>query len=702
MLQLGLVPGDGLQLGERTFVIRAALLRMAGESDVAGFFAPRIYIRGEDLDATGLIQHGSIVRYREYFRFDDGLTDFHQEELDRARVEIFAEEGIRAERVADRRRSLEQVLNNLFDFLNLIGFIALLLGGLGVGSAVHVFLQGKTRHMALLRCLGARAATSFRVYFLQVIVVGWLGALVGALAGVAVQFWMPGLLRPFLPFDVTVTISPAGILSGLLFGGLIALLFSLFPLLKIRRVSPLSLLREGVEPPALWRDPFAYLVGGALVAVLTAFSVQQSASWRYGLVFVAGLMASLVVLAVLAVTLRAFLRRLGGRGGPYVWRLGLSNLYRPQNRTILLVVTLGMGVMLIHSLFLVRHALLSQIEGTDTRGAANVILLDVQPDQRDALESFLAGRGYEVRDVLPIVTMRVSHLNGEDLRSLRADPDSGVADWIFNWEFRNTWRDHVLDNAEVVAGEFIGFHDGGEPFPVSLSENVLEDMNIRLGDHITWNVQGIPIETRVSSVRRVRWQAGRQNFNIVFPVGTIEDAPTIYAVTLSVSERRESATLQNELVRDFPNVSLIDLALIFETVNRILDRAAFVIQFMAAFTIATGLTVLAGSILTSRYQRRREGVLLRAMGASGGFIRRLLSIEFLILGAMSAIAGTGLSVAAAWWIVTRMFNQPFQIDVSGLWISVLALMLLTWLTGLWSSRGIANRSPSDALRQCTI
>jgi putative ABC transport system permease protein len=700
MLQWGLSPGDELQLGDQSFIVRGSLIRISGESEVTGFFAPRIYIRQDDLESTGLIQRGSIVRYRQFFRFDDGLTEWHQQQLDEARTTRFTDEGIRSERVADRQRSLEQVMNNLFDFLNLIGFVALLLGGIGVGSAVHVFLQGKTEHMALLRCMGASASVAFRIYWLQVVVVGFIGALVGAVMGVLVQFWLPRPLQSFLPFEVEVVLSPSGILSGFIFGWLIATLFAFYPLLIIRKVSPLSLLRASVnERIRIHRDPGFALVTLSLFIVLVVFSIQQSTRWIHGLAFVGGLMVSLAVLGLLAIGLRALLRRVGKLGGPHLWRLGLSNLYRPNNRTVLLIVTLGMGVMLIHTLFLVREALLTQIQGSDTAGAANVILLDIQPDQIDALSTFLRERDYPLVDKLPVVTMRVSHLAGRDMRSLREDPDANVAGWIFNWEFRTTYRDHVLKNAEVIAGEFIPYYDGLEPFPISVTENVLEDMQLSLGDSITWNVQGIPVETTIASVRRVRWEAGRQNFNIVFPLGTIEDAPTIFAVTLFSGSRLDSAQLQNEVVRQFPNVSLIDLSLIFETVNEVLDRAAFVIKFMAAFTIATGLTVLAGSILTSRYQRMRESVLLRTLGASGSFVRQLIGIEFIILGSLAAVAGIGLSMIAAALVLQGIFDLPMSWDPLALVLTVVSIILLTLVTGLLTSRGIAGKPPLAVLRE---
>jgi putative ABC transport system permease protein len=700
LLQLGLAPGDPVRLGEQEFRLAGALLRMAGESEVAGIFAPRVYIPLDSVTATGLVQFGSVAQWRVYFRFAGGLDEERLQRLRTARDGLFIDAAAEYETVAQRRRGVERVLGNLFNFLNLVGFIALLLGGVGVATSVQVFLEGKIPTIALLRCLGTPGVAAFRIYLLQVMTVGLAGALVGAGCGVAVQFLLPRLLDTFLPLDFSPSLSLRGIGGGLLFGWLVATLFALLPLLRVRRTSPLRALRADVETVhRWWRDPFAWLLAAALLALLGGFSIVQAGGVRNGLGFAAGLLLALAVLVLLAWALRALLRRLAGRVGPYVWRLGLSNLYRPHNRTLLLLVTLGMGVLLIHTLFLTRQAMLGLINVRDTGDAANAILLDVQHDQLDGLLTHLDAQGHRLRDVLPVVTMRVAAINGETLREIRESRSRRLSSWIYTWEFRNTYRDHVLDNAEVIAGAFTPRYEGPEPYPISLSENVLEDLGgVGIGDRIRWDVQGVPLETVVDSVRRIRWQAGRQNFNVVFPLGTIEAAPTVYAVTVQVADRAESARLQTGLAADWPNISLLDLSLVFETVNRILDRAGWVVQFMAGFTIVTGLIVLAGAVWTSRYQRVRESVLLRTLGASGVFIRRLLFLEFAILGALAGAAGLLLSLGAAWGLLHLYFELPLTVD----WLAMLgsfgAVWLLTIGTGLWTSRGIASQPPLAVLR----
>jgi putative ABC transport system permease protein len=700
MAAQNLSPGDRITLGETQFSVVGSLVRISGESEIAGFFAPRVYIPLEQLASTGLLQDGSIARYRTWFAFNEGMSDEVSGRLAQARAGLFVDHGVREETVADRKRGLERVLGNLLDFLNLIGFTALLLGGVGIAGAVQVYLKQKFASLALLRCLGAPLRDSFMVYLLQIVVFGMLASLVGTALGVATQFALPRLLRDFLPFEVEVFIAPAAIWPGLLFGWLTATLFALLPLLAIRRVSPLMAIRASVAPPqGLLRDPWAWVVGLSIGAMLLGFALASARTVMYALGFVAALLTVLLLLALLAAGLRSVLRHVAPVIPHYPLRLALGNLYRPNNRTLMLLVTLGMGVFLLNTLYLARGALLQQVSVDDVRNAANVILLDVQPDQVADVRALLREEGLAEMDVMPVITMRVAALHGRSLREWRNDPESPVSDWVYTWEFRNTYRDHVLDNATVVAGQFTAHFDGNEPYPVSLSQNVLDDLGVGLGDTIRWDVQGIPVETYVDSIRDVSWQAGRQNFNVVFPHGTIEQAPTTFAIAAFSSGRAATAQLQGRLSGALVNVSLLDLSLVFDSITALLDRAAFVIRFMALFTLVTGITVLAGTILSSRYQRMLESVLLRTLGARANVIRSVMLLEFAVIGALAFVCGGILSIGGAWALLHFVFELPLVIEWAGLLPLLLAVVVLTLLTGLLTTRGLTRVPPLVILRK---
>ncbi|MEX0326482.1 MAG: ABC transporter permease, partial [Puniceicoccaceae bacterium] len=700
LLQLGLEPGDAVRLGEKTYTIGAALVRMAGESEITGFFAPRIYIPLQGVAETGLIKTGSIIRYRTYVGIEGDQAEELERLLESEREDLFVVDGVDVETVADRRQSIERILNNLLDFLNLIGFSALLLGGIGIIGAVNVYLQAKRETIAILRCLGTPIRKAFTIYLVQMLVFGMAGALAGTLLGIGVQFLLPPLLQSFLPFDVSMRISLEAILTGLGFGWFVVFASALIPLLSIRHISPLRAIRASIEPArSASRDPLVWLTVLLLLGGLFAFTVVQSRQSGFAISFVAGLLVALLLLAGVAFSLRFLLRRLHPEAAPYAYRLALSNLYRPNNRTLLMIVSLGMGVLLINTLWLTRDGLLDQVDVEPTDDAANAILLDVQQDQREGVVELLNARDLPPQDVLPVITMRVERIKDIPLTEWKANPDSPVSDWVYTWEFRNTYRDHVLDNAEVISGEFVPEYSDGPPYPVSLSENVIEDFGVGIGDSITWNVQGVPVETVVSSIRRVQWKAGRQNFNIVFPLGTIEAAPTVYAISVKTENRLQTAQLQNALTEKFANVSLLDLSLVFDSLNEILGKAAFVIKFMAGFTVATGLIVLAGALLGSRYQRLQESVLFRTLGASTAFIRQVLSLEFVLLGLIASLSGILLSWLTAWALFRFVFSLPFGINPVDALVLAVLLTLLTLFTGWLTSRGIASQPPLVILRK---
>lgn len=700
--QFGLEVGDELILGEQSFTIAAALERVAGESELTGFFAPRVYIDFEEAKATGLLQFGSVVDYKYYMSFPDGWGDVEERRLDDVRATFFTDEGIRATTVEDRQASLGRALKNLFQFLNLVSLVALLLGGLGVGGAVQVYLQPKLKTVAVLRCLGLSSRRACSIYILQIMVVGLLGALVGTLLGLVVQLTLPKLLQPFLPIEIVVSPDPVSLVFGVVFGWVLATLFSLQPLLALRKVSPLQAIRSGFEPVADRIDLLRILPGAGIFCAFLGLAIWQMASVKVGSLFVVSLVVGLLILAGVGALLRATLRKLVSARWPFLWRLALSNLYCPENRTVLLVMTLGLGIFLVSSLSMTREALLAEVSFDDGGGGgANAILIDVQEDQVAGVVEAMKTVGFEVAETLPIVTMRIAEIKGRPMRDWRALPDSPVSDWVYSWEFRVTYRDHVLDNARVIAGTFVPDYNGTEPIPISLADSLTEDLGIGIGEELLWNVQGIPIRTVVSSIREVDWQLGRQNFNVVWPLGMLEAAPKTMALTTRVESREDVVRLQQAVSQEASNVSLIDLSLVYDTIRDVLDKVTFAIQFMSGFTVLTGVVVLFGTIATSRYQRLRESVLVRTMGASGNWAQAVVAIEYFFLGLLSALVGGGLAVIASWAMTMFVFEIPFAFSVVENLIRLGLAIFLTVLAGWLGARSIASKSPLEVLRRDT-
>ena len=405
--QFGVKVGDPIRLGQSTFTIVGALRSIPGESAAVALLSPRVFIARSRLADTGLIGPGSMVRYRTYFRF---APEVDVEALVGELRGRFRELRLGFDTVEERRRELGNGVRNVDAFLSLVGFVALFLGAIGVASSIHVYVRQKLATVAVLRCLGASAWRSFAVYLVQGVGLGLFGAGVGAALGVGVQLALPGLVGRLLPFEVEFAVDWPAVGRGIGLGLGICFLFTLLPLLAVRRVSPLRAIRSSFADDPDRPDPLRWLVYVLIVAAVAGFAWLQTPRWVVAVGFVVALLVGFGVLAGLARVVAWLARRVVPRGAPYVIRQGVANLHRPNNRTVLLLLALGLGTFLIVTLALTRATLLAQIEGSGGGDRPNLVFFDVQDDQIGPLEETLAAAGVPLLARAPIVTMRLSRL----------------------------------------------------------------------------------------------------------------------------------------------------------------------------------------------------------------------------------------------------------------------------------------------------
>jgi putative ABC transport system permease protein len=649
-----------------------------------------------ELPRTGLVREGSLVRYRVYFKFALGtdvpkLAKRIKPRLDALRLSFST--------VEQRKQDLGRSMDNLYHFLNLVGFIALLLGGVGVGSAIHVHVKQKLGTAAVLRCLGASISQTFAIYLGQGMALGTFGAAVGAILGVAIQTGLPKVLGDFIPFTFQFSTSWFAVGRAMGIGFAICLLFALLPLLAIRRISPLAAIRVSFESRPARLDPLRWLVGAGIALGILGFALAQGRDWRIGAGFSAGLGVVFGLLALLAKGLTILTRKAVPPALPFAWRQGLANLHRPNNRTLLLLLSLGLGTFLMVSLYLVQQTLLTQLISDSGSRQPNTVLFDIQPDQRDAVSNLMRSLHLPVVDEAPIITMRLASIKGRTVESLLTNKQSRVPHWTLRREYRSTYNDALRDGEKIIAGTFYPrVSTNHTTIPVSVEQGIAKDLEIGLGDELVFDVQGVPIATRVASLREVNWRRIQPNFFMVFPRGVLESAPTMHVLVTRVSSSDESARLQREVVTAFPNVSAIDLTLILQTLDSILGKISFVVRFMAMFTVLTGLLVLVGALLTGRYQRIQESILLRTLGASRGQILRILFVEYFALGVLAALTGILLAIAAAWALCVFVFKVSFAPQLIPLLLALFAVPGLTVLIGFLMSRGVLNDSPLAVLR----
>jgi len=691
LLQFGEKPGCEMKLGDATFSVAGGLRKAPGESFAISTLAPRVYIPLKRLAKTGLLRRGSLASYFAYLKLDDpGRIP--------AAVKQLEARGFACDTVAKRKKDLGREMENLYHFLNITGFVALLLGATAVAGAIHLHVRSRVRSVALLRCLGCSSAQALAIYLIQTMALAVFGSLAGVLAGVAVQAGLPKILADFLPVRIGFGLSFPSILTGLMTGIVFCWLFAMLPLLSLRRVSPLSALRAPDLSEAT-PDPLRWVFHGLAAAGVTAFAVLQTGNWRYGLSLAAALAGVLAILLLVArgivFTAHKYLRS----GWPYVWRQGLSNLYRPGNRTVLLMLSLGLGTFLVLTIFFAQRMLLGNLT-TGGPQEANIILFDIGAEQLDGLSSLLHRLGAPMLERVPMVPMRLEAVKGRSIQQLRSDPKKHIREWVLDRDYRSSYRDHLSPTETVVQGRFTGEWTAEKgPAPISVEEGIAKDLDVTVGDPIAFDVQGVKIDTVVGSIRKVDWKRFRTNFFIIFPKGILEDAPGTFIALSRAAGNEQSATLQREIVRQYPGISVLDLQAIVSSVDAVLAKVAFVIRFMSLFTLLTGVMILAAALFSSRYERAREEALLRVLGATSRQVFSILVIEFALLGFFAAVTGIVLSVGAAYGLAFFVFKVRFVPRLVVALPAIAVMMAITVGAGLAISRQDGKRTPLALLAE---
>lgn len=694
MLQYNLQAGDSIKIGEVTFPISGSLKSIPGSSGLFSSVAPPVVIPYRFIKETGLIQKGSRLDYEYYFFQPD--TDL--EALDKKLDPILDAEGADLDTHTSTSANLGRRYGNFGKFLNLVAFIALLLGCIGIASAINIYIKEKLRSVAVLKCLGATKKQTFLIYLLQIAVLGLIGGAIGTVFGIILQQIFPLLLGDLLPVDVQLSLAPKAIAMGLLLGLFMSILFALYPLMGTLYVSPLQALRVQEVDSSRSRKGLI-LVSLAILTFLFLFSYWLLKDWKYSLSFVAGIVVTFAIMAGLSAFAMKAIKKYFPTSWGFTARHSLSNLFRPQNQTLTLVLAIGIGTFLISTLYFTKDFLLAKSSmGTDAN-SPNIILLDIQTEQKEAVANTIRRDGHPVLTDIPIVTMRVNSIEGKTVNDIRKDTTSTVNQWILNHEFRVTYRDSLISSEKLEFGEWVNKVTSKEKIPISVSDNFARDAKVEVGDKLSFNVQGVIMNTVVASIRTVDWGRMQLNFSIVFPLGILEEAPQFTVLTTNVPDESASAKLQKELVKVFPNVSILDIRQILVVIEGLLDKISWIINFMAFFSILTGIIVLMGAVRTSKYQRIRESVLLRTIGAKSNQILKIVALEYLYLGVLGGLSGILLSLVSSQLLAFFVFESAFTPSLFPFLVLFPGITLLVLLIGLTNSRSVIKSPPLEVLRK---
>ncbi|MFL5573658.1 MAG: ABC transporter permease [Gemmatimonadaceae bacterium] len=703
LISLNARVGDSLRLGFGTFIIIASVKDVPGAAGIAEMLGPRIFIPAKYIAETQLLVFGSTAERTILAKLPPGVDPDKFVKPFKKRVES---QQMRVRTVTQTEVATADAIENLSDFIGIVGLVALLLGGIGVASGVRAFVARKIDTVAVLRCLGASSGQVLAIYVVQAAAMGLVGAAVGAGLGVAVQFVLPKVLTGFLPIDVSVTLVPSAVLTGLAVGGWIALIFALRPLLALRNVSPLQTLRRDTDAQVLrmrWTDAPRIVVNVALVLSVVAIALARAQTTKQAIAMSAATGIAIFALGASAALLSWAARRSLRTRWPYVVRQGVANLYRPGNQTRAVTLALGFGAFLVSTLYLVQNSILQRFTTAAAEARGNVVFFDVQHDQEAVLDSIVRGGGYDVVQVAPVITMRIAAIDGKRVADMTPvkPGERGRAGWALRREFRSTYRDKPASSETIVAGKWFGESaltaapDTGE---ISMEEGIAKELNVKLGSVITWNVQGVEIPTRITSLRKVVWTRFEPNFFVVFAPPVLKGAPNQYVLLAQVKNPVAVPLLQRAVVNRLPNVSSIDLTAIKRTVDRIVGKASLAIRFMALFSLAVAIPVLFSAVSATRRERVREGVLLKTLGATRGQIARILLAEYSLLGVLGGLTGMVLSLVGGWAAVRFIFKTAFALPVVPVVGIAAAIVALTLLIGLLAGRDVFRETPIAALR----
>jgi len=694
MLQLGVSIGDSIKIGKVILPIIGKLKSVPGSMAIFSSISPPVIIPLDFIEASGLVQTGSRIDYEFYFK----NPDINLEKLDTTIDPVLDDEQADLDTHTSTSQRLGERYDNFGKFLNLVAFIALLLGCVGIASAIYIYIKEKLKTVAVLKCLGASKMQTFYIFLIEVACIGLIGGVLGTVFGVVLQHLFPWLLADLLPVKVEITLAWSVIILGIALGVIMSVLFALYPLIGTLYVSPLQALRVTNDVNAKSKKAFIY-ISIAILLFLFSFSWWILEEWKYGLGFVGGLVLTFLILGLSANIFMQLIKKYFPNSWGFVPRQSLLNLFRPQNQTLTLVLSIGVGTFLISTLYFTKDFILAQAELDDSSNNPNIILLDVQKDQRNDLANTISNNGLPLLRDVPIVSMRIEKINGRSVNEIRRDSTSTISRWVLRHEFRTTYRDSLIVSETLRDGEWISKIENSNVIPVSVGYNFSRDANIKIGDKLTFNVQGVLINSVVRSIRDIDWTRMDLNFNVVFPKGALEDAPQFRVMTTKVPGEFESANLQMELVSKFPNVSIIDLRQMINVVEDLLSKITWIINFMAFFSILTGIIVLLGAIRTSKYQRIKESVLLRTLGAKSKQILNINALEYIYLGALGGFSGVLLSLLSSQLLAIFVFNTAFVPSFVPFLILFPGIIILVLGIGLSNSISVIKQPPLVVLRK---
>ncbi len=677
---LDLEMGDEAEIGDASFRVSAVLVREPdGGFDMAAL-APRIMMHTEDVEATGVVQPGSRVSYRHlYSGADDVLEEFHEW------LEPRLEPSQQWRSVRDGQPAVADALDRAERFLLLGGSLAVLLAAVAVAVASRQYALGQRDTVALLKTLGMGGREISRLFLKRLALWGLIGASGGLILAIPGYMVLASAANQFLDEPISWSLEPMTLVPALVTAFVALFAFAWPPIHRLRGVSAMQVLRAepGERSSAVRLDLLIAVVG--IFALLWFYSREV---WMVG-ALLGGLAALLGVMAVLSWLVMLALKRI--RGGNRAWRLALVSLFRHRRAGLSQMSVFAMTLMLAATLFLVRSALLEDWQQQLPEDAPNHFLINIAPEQVDDVEQFLDERNLSTDALYPMVRGRLVRINGEPVREAITKEEEINA---LNRDLNLTWLEQLPDDNRLVAGDWWE-DESGEG--ISVEAELFEELELSLGDELTFRIGDRDLSAPVRNVREVQWDSMRPNFYMAFSPGALEDFDATWITSFHLEESRKNVL--NELSRQYPSVSILEVDHFIERIRTIIVQVTTAIETLLIMILLAAVLVMAAVISATLGARQREGALLRTLGARRGLLVGSSMLEFAIMGLIAGVLGVLAAEVAVWTLQYRLFEGSFRLHPT-VWLVLPALAaVLLALFGRWQLRPVLNVSPMILLRR---
>ncbi len=680
---LGVPVGARLTVGAHELTVTQVLDYRPDQGAGFGDLSATLMINLADVPATGLIQPGSRVSRAVLFAGAPREIAAYRKWLETGK-----RPGERLQAIEDASPQIRASSDRAGRFLSLASLVSVLLSAVAVAMAARRYASRHLDSVALMKCMGASQAFVLRQTVLQLVAIGVLVTVAGTAVGYLAQSGLAWLLRDLIRAELP----PPGwspMWLGLVTSVTVLVGFALPPLLQLGRVPPARVLRRNLEPPPL-RYAAVYLCAVGAVLALLYWLVRDARLVTVVALGIGGTFVALALAGWLLVRALAPLRR----GVGVAWRYGLANIARRGRDSIVQIVAFGLGLMVLLLLALVRDDLLEDWRASLPEGAPNYFMINIRPDEGAAVADFFRERGLPPTELVPLVRARLAAVNGVPVDRLRFEGDR--AQGFVEREANLTWARALRDDNRLVAGQWWREGDGGGP-RVSVEQEYAERLGLKLGDTVTYDVAGEAVTATITSLREVRWDSFQPNFFMVFSPGVLDDVTGTLITSVHVRPEQRPALV--DLVRRFPEVTIIDLDALLSQVRDVMDKAALAVQYVFLFTLAAGLMVLLAAVQATRDERRYESAMLRTLGASRRVVLQGVAAEFTVLGLLAGLLAAAGATAAGWLLAREVFNLKYAPDPAVWIVGIVGGALLVGVAGVLAARSVVTQPPAATLRQ---